>query len=292
MPGAFGPARSGRRRAALKEAALAEPGTDGRRPGRRGDHRRALHGRRRPAPRGRLRLRDQADHPAPPGPAGHRRGGARRRRRRPRSWPAGPTASSSPTAPATRPRSPTPATAIRDLLGQVPVFGICLGPPAAWPPPSAASTYKLPFGHHGGNHPVRRLSTGAVEITSQNHNYAVADGSVPGADVTHVNLNDGVIEGSGLPRRAGLQRAVPPRGRARARTTPATSSTSSGADGDRRAPSAPARRSRTASWSSAAGPIVIGQACEFDYSGHPGLPGPGARRAIGSSWPTPTRPRS
>jgi carbamoyl-phosphate synthase small subunit len=60
-------------------------------------------------------------------------------------------------------------------------------------------TYKLPFGHHGGNHPVRRLATGAVEITSQNHNYAVAEGSMPGAEVTHINLNDGVIEGVSRP---------------------------------------------------------------------------------------------
>ena len=58
-------------------------------------------------------------------------------------------------------------------------------------------TEKLRFGHHGGNHPVRRLATGAVEITSQNHNYAVVEGS--GAEVTHVNLNDGVIEGLAVP---------------------------------------------------------------------------------------------
>jgi carbamoyl-phosphate synthase small subunit len=57
------------------------------------------------------------------------------------------------------------------------------------------ATHKLPFGHHGGNHPVRHLATGAVEITSQNHNYAVAEGSLDAAEVTHVNLNDGVIEG-------------------------------------------------------------------------------------------------
>ncbi len=84
--------------------------------------------------------------------------------------------------------------AIARLLGRVPVFGICLGHQLL----AAAlggSTYKLAFGHHGGNHPVRRVATGAVEITSQNHNYAVAEGSVDGADVTHVNLNDGVVEG-------------------------------------------------------------------------------------------------
>jgi carbamoyl-phosphate synthase small subunit len=78
--------------------------------------------------------------------------------------------------------------------GTVPVFGICLGHQIL-AAALGATTYKLPFGHHGGNHPVKRLSTGKVEITSQNHNYAVAEGSLASADVTHVNLNDGVIEG-------------------------------------------------------------------------------------------------
>jgi carbamoyl-phosphate synthase small subunit len=83
---------------------------------------------------------------------------------------------------------------IRDLLGQVPVFGICLGH-QLMASALGGKTYKLPFGHHGGNHPVRRLATSQVEITSQNHNYAVAEGSLDSVDVTHVNLNDGVIEG-------------------------------------------------------------------------------------------------
>ena len=78
--------------------------------------------------------------------------------------------------------------------GTVPVFGICLGHQIL-AAALGATTYKLPFGHHGGNHPVKRLATGKVEITSQNHNYAVAEGSLASADVTHVNLNDGVIEG-------------------------------------------------------------------------------------------------
>ncbi|HVB93777.1 MAG TPA: glutamine-hydrolyzing carbamoyl-phosphate synthase small subunit [Acidimicrobiales bacterium] len=78
--------------------------------------------------------------------------------------------------------------------GTVPVFGICLGHQIL-ATALGATTYKLPFGHHGGNHPVRRLATGRVEITSQNHNYAVAEGSLASADVTHINLNDGVIEG-------------------------------------------------------------------------------------------------
>jgi carbamoyl-phosphate synthase small subunit len=83
---------------------------------------------------------------------------------------------------------------VRGLLGEVPVFGICLGHQLL-ATALGGSTEKLPFGHHGGNHPVRRLRDGVVEITSQNHNFAVAEGSIARAEVTHVNLNDGVIEG-------------------------------------------------------------------------------------------------
>src|SRR5918996_1936458 len=90
--------------------------------------------------------------------------------------------------------------AIDQLVGEVPVFGICLGHQLL-ATALGGTTHKLPFGHHGGNHPVRRLATGRVEITSQNHNYAVVEGAM-GADVevTHVNLNDGVIEGIRSPR--------------------------------------------------------------------------------------------
>jgi carbamoyl-phosphate synthase small subunit len=87
-----------------------------------------------------------------------------------------------------------PAAAVADLVGRVPVFGICLGHQIL-ATALGGSTYKLPFGHHGANHPVQRLETGVVEITSQNHNYAVAAGSIPDAETTHVNLNDGVVEG-------------------------------------------------------------------------------------------------
>ena len=83
---------------------------------------------------------------------------------------------------------------IKALLGEVPIFGICLGH-QLMATALGGSTFKLPFGHHGGNHPVRHMPTGRVEITSQNHNFAVLPDSVPRADVTHVNLNDGVIEG-------------------------------------------------------------------------------------------------
>ena len=83
---------------------------------------------------------------------------------------------------------------IKGLLDNVPVFGICLGHQLL-ATALGGTTYKLPFGHHGGNHPVRNIATSQIEITSQNHNYAVAEGSLTNADVTHINLNDGVIEG-------------------------------------------------------------------------------------------------
>jgi carbamoyl-phosphate synthase small subunit len=90
---------------------------------------------------------------------------------------------------------PYAVDAIKGLLGAVPVFGICLGHQLL-SLAIGAETEKLSFGHHGGNHPVRRLETNAVEITSQNHNFAVVADSLAGkAEMTHVNLNDGVCEG-------------------------------------------------------------------------------------------------
>ena len=76
-----------------------------------------------------------------------------------------------------------------------PVFGICLGHQLLTLA-LGGKTFKLPFGHHGANHPVRNLSTGAVEITSQNHNFCVDPLSLSGiAQVTHTNLNDSTNEG-------------------------------------------------------------------------------------------------
>ena len=194
-----------------------------------------------------------------------------------------PTACSSPTARATRPpcparRPPWPTWS-----------GGCRSSASAsatrsWRPRSAGPTYKLPFGHHGANHPVQRLETGVVEITSQNHNYAVAAGSIPEAETTHVNLNDGVIEGfrsltapafsvqyhpeaapgphdarylfgafRDLMRTRPTVRHPPAPGRAERR--------------EREAAAVPRRDDLKSILVIGSGPIVIGQACEFDYSG-------------------------
>ena len=91
---------------------------------------------------------------------------------------------------------------VRGLLGHKPIFGICLGHQILGLA-LGGSTYKLRFGHHGANHPVLDLGTGRVEITSQNHGFAVDSGSLEGkAVLSHLNLNDKTVEGfrgRGLP---------------------------------------------------------------------------------------------
>jgi len=99
------------------------------------------------------------------------------------------------------PGDPEPVAAyaaqmIQGILGKVPVMGICMGMQVLGIA-LGASTYKLKFGHRGGNQPVKDLRTGVVEITAQNHGFAIEADSLPAGaiDVTHVNLNDGTLEG-------------------------------------------------------------------------------------------------
>ena len=85
---------------------------------------------------------------------------------------------------------------IKKLIGRKPIFGICLGHQLAWLA-LGGKTFKLKFGHRGGNHPVKNLLTDKIEITSQNHGFAVDPASLSPdlVEVTHVNLNDGTNEG-------------------------------------------------------------------------------------------------
>lgn len=98
------------------------------------------------------------------------------------------------------PGDPEPVTyaaeTIRALLGKLPIFGICLGH-QLFALACGARTYKLPFGHRGSNHPVRDLSTGRIEMTAQNHGFAVDAGSLAGSGlaITHLHLNDDTIAG-------------------------------------------------------------------------------------------------
>jgi carbamoyl-phosphate synthase small subunit len=100
------------------------------------------------------------------------------------------------------PGDPAPLTYaidnIKNLIGKIPVFGICLGHQLS-ALALGAKTFKLKFGHRGANHPVKNLETGAIEITSQNHGFAVDIDSLKGlAELTHLNLNDMTVEGFSL----------------------------------------------------------------------------------------------
>ncbi|KAH0775206.1 hypothetical protein KY290_012343 [Solanum tuberosum] len=90
---------------------------------------------------------------------------------------------------------PYAVKAVKELIGKIPIFGICMGHQLLGQA-LGGKTFKMKFGHHGGNHPVRNLRNGCVEISAQNHNYAVDPKSLPeGVEVTHVNLNDGSCAG-------------------------------------------------------------------------------------------------
>ncbi|HSR24076.1 MAG TPA: glutamine-hydrolyzing carbamoyl-phosphate synthase small subunit, partial [Candidatus Eisenbacteria bacterium] len=167
-----------------------------------------------------------------------------------------------------------PVELCREAIGRIPLFGICLGHQILGRA-VGGTTSRLPFGHHGANHPVRELATGSVHITSQNHEFQVDAASLPdgGFSISHVNLNDGSVEGlahrslpvfsvqyhpEGCPgptdnhhlfdRFVEMAQAARPLVRA-----------VGGA-----APGPPAPRKVLIIGS---GPIVIGQAAEFDYAG-------------------------
>jgi carbamoyl-phosphate synthase small subunit len=108
--------------------------------------------------------------------------------------------SNGPGDPATQPALVETVRAL--LAAELPLFGICLGHQLL-ARALGADTVKLPFGHHGANHPVQRLADGRVEITSQNHNYTVPAASLAatGARLTHLSLNDETVEGLELPGR-------------------------------------------------------------------------------------------
>src|SRR5205814_4290467 len=91
-----------------------------------------------------------------------------------------------------------PVELARQALGRIPLFGICLGHQILGRA-AGATTSRLPYGHHGANHPVKDLDTGRVHITSQNHEFQVDAASIPAVDfyVSHRNLNDGSVEGLG-----------------------------------------------------------------------------------------------
>ena len=145
---------------------------------------------------------------------------------------------------------PYASAAIGGLIGNVPVFGICLGHQLLGRA-LGGETFKLPFGHHGGNHPVQQLSSGHVEITSQNHNFAVVRRFARRRRRRHPRQPQRRHErGHAGPRRPGLQRAVPPRGRARPARQPLPVRRVRRADGRSTAeqaaarPGAPARHAR------------------------------------------------
>jgi carbamoyl-phosphate synthase large subunit len=179
-----------------------------------------------------------------------------------------------------------PVELARQALGQIPLFGICLGHQIMGRA-AGATTSRLPFGHHGANHPVKDLETGRVHITSQNHEFQVDAESIPPGDffVSHRNLNDGSVEGLGHRTLAAFSVQYHPEGCPGPQDnqhlydrfiemvrngTPALPSPFRGRPGGGvHTPAVPAEEPLKPKkvLILGSGPIVIGQAAEFDYAG-------------------------
>ena len=266
----------------------------------RGHHERAVRrpgGGREAVHRRRPRPRHQGQHPADDGRARHR--GARAARHRdPRRRAGGRsrTGCSSPTAPATRRPRPARSSCCSGALERgIPYFGICFGN-QLFGRALGFGTYKLNYGHRGINQPVMDRTTGKVEVTAHNHGFAV-DAPAGRADrrrrtasprSSHVCLNDDVVEGLELRvadgRAEGVLGPVPPGGGRRPARRGVPLRPVRASLMERRPSDAASASDITSVLVIGSGPIVIGQACEFDYSGtqacrvlqgrgHPGRPG-------------------
>ena len=166
-----------------------------------------------------------------------------------------------------------PVELARQALGRVPMFGICLGHQVMGRA-AGATTSRLPYGHHGANHPVKDLDTGRVHITSQNHEFQVDGASIPAGDfyVSQRNLNDGSVEGLGHKRLPAFSVQYHPEG------CPGPQDNQHLYDRfiDMVRSRAPVARAIAGMKDEprprkvlilGSGPIVIGQAAEFDYAG-------------------------
>jgi carbamoyl-phosphate synthase large subunit len=174
---------------------------------------------------------------------------------------------------------------VAELIGKVPILGICLGHQLL-AQAAGGRTGRLPFGHHGGNHPVRDEDSGEVHITSQNHEFQVLPDSLPEASGFHVsqrNLNDGSVEGLAHRQLPVFSVQYHPEGapgphdnqyvfdRFAAMLGAEPEASQRAQPGTRRPEAAPAVRAPSIAPSKVlvigSGPIVIGQAAEFDYAG-------------------------
>ena len=159
---------------------------------------------------------------------------------------------------------------VRKLIGKKPIFGICLGHQIMGLA-LGGKTYKLKFGHHGGNQPVMDLTTRKVEITAQNHGFAVDADSLKGAaEVTHLNLNDNTVEGLAhreLPIFSVQYHPESSPGPHDANYLFRTLYRFDGKTSRLSSDSCPNEPTSNPILLIGSGPIIIGQACEFDYSG-------------------------